>query len=97
MSTRLSRKALNELYSNRPWINKAALSRLFLTAFAETVIPAMDKAMEKLYKKLTSERFLTKLEQDVIDESIYRVIKMIKAELREEISERLKFEDEEEK
>ncbi|MBD3191735.1 MAG: hypothetical protein GF308_13895 [Candidatus Heimdallarchaeota archaeon] len=96
MSKTLSSKSIDEIYSKRPWINKAGLTRLFLSAFAETVIPAMDRAMEKLYKELTSERFITKLEQDVIDEAIYRVINMIKDELREEISHRLSFEEENE-
>ena len=45
MFKQLSTKELKEIYADRPWINKNAITNLFLSAFAETVIPAMDKAM----------------------------------------------------
>ncbi|MEA2071334.1 MAG: hypothetical protein U9O98_08590 [Asgard group archaeon] len=93
MPEKLTAKEINEIYKKRPWINKHALSNLFLEAFAETVIPAMDKAMGQLYKKLISEDFILKIEQEVVDEAILRLIKMIKEGLREEMIEQLKFED----
>jgi hypothetical protein len=93
MYKQLSGKELKKIYANRPWINKNALTNLFLTAFAETVIPAIDQAMEKLYKVLTSTEFIARIEEDVIDESVQRVIQMIKDELREDLIERMTFEE----
>ena len=76
---------LKEIYAARPWINKTALTNLFLSAFAESVIPAMDEAMERLYKILSSTEFIAKIEEEIIDESITRIIDMIKDELREDL------------
>lgn len=89
----LSAKELKDLYATRPWINKTALTNLFLSAFAEAVIPALDKAMERMYKILSSTEFIAKLEEEVIDESVTRVIEMIKDELREEIVKGMAFEE----
>ncbi len=79
----LTNKELNDIYSDRPWINKNALTNIFLSAFAEAVLPAMDKAMENLYKILTSTEFIARIEEGIVDESIERVINQIKDELRE--------------
>ena len=76
---------LKDIYTARPWINKTALTNLFLSAFAESVIPAMDDAMERLYKILSSTEFIAKIEEEIIDESITRIIDMIKDELREDL------------
>lgn len=83
--TQKSPNELKELYAARPWINKTALTNLFLSAFAESVIPAMDEAMERLYKILSSTEFIARIEEEIIDESITRVIDMIKDELREDL------------
>ncbi|MFW9921744.1 MAG: hypothetical protein ACFFDW_00450 [Candidatus Thorarchaeota archaeon] len=88
-----SSKDLKEIYDQRPWINKAAVTNLFLSAFAEAVIPAIDEAMERLYKILSSTEFIAKIEEEIIDESITRVIDMIKDELREDIVKRMMFDD----
>ncbi|NHJ40434.1 MAG: hypothetical protein FK731_10415 [Asgard group archaeon] len=93
MFKQLSSKELNKTYSDRPWINKNALTNLFLSAFAEAVIPAMDKAMEKLFKILSSTEFIAKLEEDIVDESISRVIAKIKNELREDLIKGMLFDD----
>ncbi|NHK32153.1 MAG: hypothetical protein FK730_12420 [Asgard group archaeon] len=93
MFKQLSAKELSKTYSDRPWINKNALTNLFLSAFAEAVIPAMDKAMEKLFKILSSTEFIAKLEEDIVDESISRVIDKIKNELREDLIKGMLFDD----
>ena len=93
MFKQLSSKDLKSIYADRPWINKNALTNLFLNAFAEAVIPAMDKAMERMYKILSSTEFIAKIEEDVIDESITRVIEMIKEELREDLVKGMLFDD----
>jgi len=89
----LSSKELQKIYSERPWINKNALTNLFLSAFAEAVIPAMDQAMEKMFKILTSTEFIAKIEEDVIDESIQRVIAMIKDDLRKDLVKGMLFDE----
>lgn len=89
MFKNVSSKELKEIYENRPWINKTALTNLFLSAFAEAVIPAMDEAMERLYKILSSTEFIAKIEEEIIDESITRIIDMIKDELREDLVKRM--------
>lgn len=89
----MNSKELKEMYDSRPWINKSTLTNLFLSAFAEAVIPAIDEAMERLYKILSSTEFIAKIEEDVIDESIARVIDMIKDELREDLVKRMVFDD----
>jgi len=89
----LSSKELQKIYSERPWINKNALTNLFLSAFAEAVIPAMDQAMEKMFKILTSTEFIAKIEEDVIDESIQRVIDMIKDDLRKDLVKGMLFDE----
>ena len=91
MFKELTSKELKEIYSKRPWINKTALTNLFLSAFAQAVVPALDEAMERMYKILSSTEFIAKLEEEVIDESITRVIEMIKDELREEIVKGMAF------
>ena len=93
MFKQMNSKELKEIYAKRPWINKNALTNLFLSAFAEAVIPALDNAMEKLYKILSSTEFIAKLEEDVIDESIARVVSMIKDELREDLIKGMLFDD----
>lgn len=89
MYKQLSAKELKEIYDQRPWINKTAVTNLFLSAFAEAVIPAIDEAMERLYKILSSTEFIAKIEEEIIDESITRVIDMIKDELREDLVKRM--------
>ncbi len=89
----MSSKELQKIYSERPWINKNALTNLFLSAFAEAVIPAMDQAMEKMFKILTSTEFIAKIEEDVIDESIQRVIAMIKDDLRKDLVKGMLFDE----
>ena len=89
MFKNVSSKELKEIYENRPWINKTALTNLFLSAFAEAVIPAMDEAMERLYKILSSTEFIAKIEEEIIDEYITRIIDMIKDELREDLVKRM--------
>ncbi|MHA1171567.1 MAG: hypothetical protein ACTSQ3_05770, partial [Candidatus Heimdallarchaeota archaeon] len=69
MFKQLSAKELKEIYAERPWINKNAISNLFLSAFAEAVIPAMDKAMARFYKIIQSTEFIAKIEENIIDES----------------------------
>jgi hypothetical protein len=93
MFKQLSAKDLKQIYADRPWINKNALTNLFLSAFAESVIPAMDKAMEKLFKILSSTEFIAKLEEDILDESIERVIDKIKNELREDLIKGMLFDE----
>ncbi|MHA1629790.1 MAG: hypothetical protein ACTSXO_08280 [Candidatus Heimdallarchaeota archaeon] len=93
MFKQLSSKELQKIYSERPWINKNALTNLFLSAFAEAVIPAMDQAMEKMFKILTSTEFIAKIEEDVIDESIQRVIAMIKDDLRKDLVKGMLFDE----
>lgn len=93
MFKQMSAKDLKDAYATRPWINKNALTNLFLSAFAEAVIPALDKAMEKMYKILSSTEFIAKMEEDVIDESIERVFEMIKEELREDLIKGMLFDE----
>ena len=93
MFKQVSAKELKDIYANRPWINKTALTNLFLSAFAEAVIPAMDEAMERLYKILSSTEFIAKIEEEIIDESIMRIIDMIKDELREDLVKGMVLED----
>ncbi|MHA1213035.1 MAG: hypothetical protein ACTSSH_11290 [Candidatus Heimdallarchaeota archaeon] len=93
MYKQLSSKELQKIYSERPWINKNALTNLFLSAFAEAVIPAMDKAIANFYKILSSTEFIAKLEEDIIDESIDRVIAMVKEELREDLVKGMLFDE----
>ena len=93
MFKQLSAKELKDMYASRPWINKNALTNLFLSAFAEAVIPALDKAMEKMYKILSSTEFIARMEEEVIDESIERVFEMIKEELREDLIKGMLFDE----
>ena len=93
MFKQLSSKELKDIYAERPWINKNALTNIFLSAFAEAVIPAMDKAMAKMFKILTSTEFIAKIEEGIIDESIERVIAMIKDELREDLVKGMLFDE----
>ena len=93
MFKQLSAKELREIYADRPWINKNALTNLFLSAFAEAVVPAMDKAMERLFKILSSTEFIAKLEEDIVDESITRVIEKVKSELREDLIKGMLFDE----
>ena len=94
MFKQLSAKELKEIYAERPWINKNAISNLFLSAFAEAVIPAMDKAMARFYKIIQSTEFIAKIEENIIDESFTRVIEMVKDDLREELVKIFIFDDE---
>jgi len=89
-----STKDLTQMYTDRPWINKNALTNLFLSAFAEAVLPEMDKAMEKLYKILSSTEFIAKIEEDIVDDSIKRVIEKIKDDLRKGIIKGMLFDEE---
>jgi hypothetical protein len=93
MFKQLSAKELKQIYADRPWINKNALTNLFLSAFAEAVIPAMDKALEKLFKILSSTEFIAKLEEDIMDESIARVIDKIKSDLRADLIKGMLFDE----
>ena len=93
MFKQYSTKELKEIYASRPWINKTAVTNLFLSAFAEAVIPAIDDAMERLYKILSSTEFIAKIEEEIIDESITRVIDMIKDELREDLVKNMIFDE----
>lgn len=94
MFKQISTKELKEIYAERPWINKNAISNLFLSAFAEAVIPAMDKAMSRFYKIIQSTEFIAKIEENIIDESFTRVIEMVKDDLREELVKIFIFDDE---
>jgi len=93
MSKQMNAKELQEIYAERPWINKNALTNLFLSAFAEAIIPAMDKALSNMYKILSSTEFIAKIEEDIIDESIGRVIAKIKEDLRKDLIKGMLFDD----